>query len=48
MLHASSHSACLLKDLLLKEATYCASPLEEAINELSSLRTACSLTQHLS
>lgn len=28
-LHRSTHSACLLKDLFLKEVTYCASLLEE-------------------
>jgi len=28
-LHTSTHWACLLKDLLLKEVTYCASLLEE-------------------
>lgn len=33
-LHTSTHSACLLKDLFLKEVTYCASLLEKTVNEL--------------
>lgn len=33
-LHTSTHSACLLKDLFLREVTCCASLLEETINEL--------------
>lgn len=33
-LHTSTHSACLLKDLFLKEVTCCASLLEQTISEL--------------